>query len=249
MKNHYQGRTKQLQAEIDEILSYVTHDTSRGHHAEEVFKEFLKDELANRYEIDSGFVFTPQDTASKQIDIIIHDSFYSPPLQSMRGFKTFPAESVYSAIAVKIPLSTESLISGDCNAMENIESVKTKPKDNVLTKKTGNMISFGKSDPTIGCVFAFRTDTKLDTLKENLIKFLIIKKISIDEYSERYADLICGLDSGIIIANPKKYGFNSDEDFLCLENDDSLMNFVLALHTMLNKTELRAVNLSPYMSD
>jgi hypothetical protein len=60
-----------------------------------------------RYQISKGFVVDSAGTRSEQIDVIIHDHFFSPLLWEDGGYVYVPAENVYAVFEVKQDHSLE----------------------------------------------------------------------------------------------------------------------------------------------
>ena len=138
MKQYFAGRTKQLNEEIDKVISNVDNPVLRGTHAENILKQFLESVLPEKYKIDMGLVYGIDEGGkvykSKQVDLVIYDGYQTSPLQKLSGFKIFPIECVYACIGVKIPLNSNTLLKGRANCYENILSVKEIPKINYTNR-------------------------------------------------------------------------------------------------------------------
>lgn len=79
----------------------ATHPGAKGDGSELHWKEMLSGFLPKRYQVSKGFVIDSAGTRSDQIDVIIHDQFFSPLLWEDGGHMYVPAESVYAVFEVK----------------------------------------------------------------------------------------------------------------------------------------------------
>lgn len=96
-----------LEGSLKGSRAVVTHPGARGEAAEEDWIRVLKAHLPQRYQADSAFVIDSLGQRSDQIDIVIYDRQYSPPLFNQSGQLFVPAESVYAVLEVKQNLSRE----------------------------------------------------------------------------------------------------------------------------------------------
>ncbi len=81
------------------------HPTAVGDGAEERWSKALRDHLPTRYAVSKAFVIDAHGAQSEQLDVVIHDPFYSACLVDIEGAKYIPAESVYAVLEVKQTLS------------------------------------------------------------------------------------------------------------------------------------------------
>ncbi len=81
------------------------HPTAVGDAAEQRWSVALRTHLPQRYAVSRAFVIDSLGAQSEQIDIVIHDPFYSACLIDVEGGKYIPAESVYAVLEVKQGLS------------------------------------------------------------------------------------------------------------------------------------------------
>lgn len=148
-----------------------------------------------------------------------------------------PIESVYAVIEVKSSLNKTELI----KSVENIKSVRSLPK-HPITPQTS---------PTIGFIFAFTSDTSLESLLNNLVE--ANTNINVNEH----ASIICVLDKGLI-APVSKDGLQdivivpSERTTYSIINnplENNLLLFYLFLMQFLNQVHISPPNLFKYANN
>jgi hypothetical protein len=78
------------------IRQSVDHNVTLGDETEFAWLKFVDDILPNRYEVSDGFVVDADGQRSDQIDVIVFDRQYSPPLFRAKKPQYVPAEAVCS---------------------------------------------------------------------------------------------------------------------------------------------------------
>ncbi len=91
------------------LTGAATHPTVKGDGAEEPWRGFLREILPGRYGVVTGHVIDSNGGQSGQIDVIVHDAFYSPLIFSVGPHSFVPAESVYAVFEVKPELTKATL--------------------------------------------------------------------------------------------------------------------------------------------
>jgi len=179
---------KQLRQDFQEIQSNNPHAAESGAEAEIILKEFLKERLPRRFDIQSGLVVGQDGTISNQTDLIIFDALNSPIYRKGPRVHILPRDNVAVVIEVKSKLNKDQLK----DSAKKIASVK-KIKATPITK-ADQPVTFSDMimTNTLGCVFAFDSYTSLDTLAENL------KDINSEYASSLWIDLVVVLDKGYI---------------------------------------------------
>lgn len=159
---------KTKQAVLESKLSILLdHPVTKGDHCESAWIDFFRSFLPSKYGVDKGFVFDAQGNVSDQIDIIIHDSLYTPLIFGTEaGEKFITAESVYAVFDSK-PLIDKSTLEYT-NA--KIASVAN------LVRSSRGMIIGGKAVPPrelthiIGGILAIDS-VETATLKKHLVNY------------------------------------------------------------------------------
>lgn len=122
---------------LQDASSFISHPTEKGDASEQVWLEALKTYLPSRYDVRKGFAIDSSSNYSNQIDIIIHDRFYTPFLLKVGGFHIVPIESVYAVFEVKQTLNAENIK----YAIQKTRSVRLLQRKYKQTKEVPDQIS------------------------------------------------------------------------------------------------------------
>ncbi|MEF7439957.1 DUF6602 domain-containing protein [Paenibacillus lautus] len=229
-----QTAAKKMMIDFEELTSQIKHTGERGTSREELLIRYLKGYFPLKFSLGRGAIIDSRGYQSNQQDCIIYDSFNSPILLDMETTQMIPIESVYATIEVKSSLNKTELL----KCVNNIKSVRELPKHPIYPINSN----------TAGFVFAFTSDTSIETLLGNLIDFN--KEIEVGNQ----ISIICILDKGLII-HVNKAGLR---DFVLIPNQDStpviiensvelnLMLFYLFLMQYLNLEQVSSPNLFKY---
>lgn len=95
------GMQKQMVAQLNTNRKYILHSGSKGDSLENVWIEWLKRYLPNRYNVDKAIVIDSTGKLSHQLDLVIYDQQYTPFVFTQNGFNYIPAEGVYAVFEVK----------------------------------------------------------------------------------------------------------------------------------------------------
>jgi len=95
------GKQDTLRSFLETGRKIATHSGAKGDRSELRWKEMLSAFLPKRYLVSKGFVVDSAGCRSDQIDVIIHDHFFSPLLWEEGGHMYVPAEGVYAVFEVK----------------------------------------------------------------------------------------------------------------------------------------------------
>src|SRR5258708_17609650 len=134
---------KKLRQDFRE-LSTVPHSALKGQEAEDLVRGFLVGHLPKRFDVGSGFIIDPDNSLSKQSDVIIYDAYNCPVYRVSDNAAIFPSDNVAAVVEVKARLDKEKL----SEAFENIAPVKSLAKS--------EMPDLQGRTQTVGCVFARR---------------------------------------------------------------------------------------------
>ena len=91
----------QMVAQLNTNREFILHSGSKGDSLENVWIEWLRSYLPNRYCVDKAIVIDSNGDLSHQIDLVIYDQQYTPFVFKQNGIFYIPAEGVYAIFEVK----------------------------------------------------------------------------------------------------------------------------------------------------
>ena len=142
----FQGLQSQMEVQLSTNREYIHHPGSKGDSLENVWIDWLRKYLPNRYSVDKAMVVDSMGNLSDQIDLVIYDQQYTPFVFTQNGINYIPAEGVYAVFEVK-PDLYGSVSIGDRSisyieyAGRKIESVRR------LVRTSAKIIDRGQSWP------------------------------------------------------------------------------------------------------
>lgn len=97
----FQSLQNQMLAQLNTNREFITHPGSKGDSLENVWIEWLRKYLPNRYCVDKAIIIDSTGDLSHQIDLVIYDQQYTPFVFTQNGIHYIPAEGVYAVFEVK----------------------------------------------------------------------------------------------------------------------------------------------------
>jgi hypothetical protein len=134
----FKGLQNQMLAQLNTNRDFVFHPGTKGDSLENVWIDWLKKYLPNRYCIDKAIVIDCEGNLSHQLDLVIYDQQYTPFVLSQNGINYIPAEGVYAVFEVKPDLRGN--VDGDNffeYAGKKIESVRRLKRTSVKIINAG----------------------------------------------------------------------------------------------------------------
>jgi hypothetical protein len=101
LREGFRLKQDKLLADLRLGQGIASHPTTRGDAAELDWVGMLSHLLPRRYGVTRAHVVDSLGNQSLQLDVVIHDQFYSPLFFEKGGAKYIPAESVYAMFEVK----------------------------------------------------------------------------------------------------------------------------------------------------
>ena len=101
IKDLFSGLQNQMVAQLNTNREFILHPGSKGDSLENVWIEWLKKYLPNRYCVDKAIIIDSKGNLSNQIDLVIYDQQYTPFVLNQNGIHYIPAEGVYAVFEVK----------------------------------------------------------------------------------------------------------------------------------------------------
>ena len=143
----FESAQRKMVAELSGIRQAVDHRGALGDETEFAWVKFLDRMLPNRYQASDGFVVDADGRRSDQIDVIVFDRQYSPPLFQAEKAQCVPAEAVYAVFEVKQRIDTKNLKAASAKAASVRRLRRTTARiptaDGVLERKAPHRIVAG----------------------------------------------------------------------------------------------------------
>ncbi|MCH7812321.1 MAG: hypothetical protein IH958_06790 [Chloroflexi bacterium] len=110
LKSAFLLRQEQLLATLGAGRSAGSHPVAIGDDSELNWRGMLRSILPARYGVSKGFAVDADGRRSQQIDVLIHDRFYSPTLLDIGDHVFVPAEAVYAVLEVKQEMTLDHIV-------------------------------------------------------------------------------------------------------------------------------------------
>ena len=107
------GLQKQMEAQLNTNRDNIPHPGTKGDSLENVWIDWLRKYLPNRYCVDKAIVVDSEGQLSDQIDLVIYDQQYTPFVFTQNGVHYIPAEGVYAVFEVKPDLEGSASSNGE----------------------------------------------------------------------------------------------------------------------------------------
>ncbi|MEN9866841.1 MAG: hypothetical protein RL748_2431 [Pseudomonadota bacterium] len=149
-----------LQADVENRLDVsrhaFQHTTTKGDASETVWVELLRKYLPQRYKIDRAHIVDKKGNFSKQIDLVIYDRHFTPPIFDFSGEIILPAESVYAVFEVKQKINADYI----AEALDKFATVADFDRNGVAITNANTIkpISPKKPFPIIGGILALECE-------------------------------------------------------------------------------------------
>jgi hypothetical protein len=97
----FEGVHEKVRAELDLARRALAHPTTKGDASEDVWLHLFNTYLPRRYQAAKAHVVDSTNAFSLQLDVVVYDELYTPPVFAMGAVKVIPAESVYAVFEAK----------------------------------------------------------------------------------------------------------------------------------------------------
>lgn len=134
----FNGLQKQMEAQLNTNRDNILHPGTKGDSLENVWIEWLRKYMPNRYSIDKAIIIDSEGQLSDQIDLVIYDQQYTPFVFTQNGVHYIPAEGVYAVFEVKPDLEGSCIING--KSISHIEYAGRKIESVRKLKRTSTKI-------------------------------------------------------------------------------------------------------------
>ena len=256
----FQGLQSQMEVQLSTNRENIHHPGSKGDSLENVWIEWLRKYLPNRYSVDKAIIVDSAGSLSDQIDLVIYDQQYTPFVFTQNGIHYIPAEGVYAVFEVKPDLNGsasigKSSISHIEYAGRKIESVRR------LTRTSAKIIDRGQSRPARpltkiigGILTSVNSYKKPETIKGHLHSQKGLRSIDIGcvvEFGNFLIDYDGEEDEKIKDFNRRIHQYYNQRDFerISFSNkENALVAFFLQLSRYLQQVigTVAAIDLDAY---
>lgn len=150
----FEGVHEKVHAELDLARRALAHPTTKGDASEDVWLHLLNTYLPRRYRAAKAHVVDSTNRFSLQLDVVIYDELYTPPIFAMGAVKVIPAESVYAVFEAKQTANASNLR----QAHEKAASVRKLLRTSAQVVNAG-VVSRGRDpQPILAGILALESD-------------------------------------------------------------------------------------------
>jgi hypothetical protein len=254
----FHGLQKQMVAQLNTNREFILHPGSKGDSLEDVWIEWLRKYLPNRYCVDKAIVIDSLGDLSHQLDLVIYDQQYTPFVFTQNGIHYIPAEGVYAVFEVKPDFKgTVDKINYIEYAGNKIESVRKLKRTSVMIINAGTEIKPRPLTKIIGGILASTntyTHDNNNTIEKHLKSLKGLKSIEMGcavDYGSFYVNYNGSEDSAIMDVNKRIQEYYTKRTYDNLEfsaKSNSLVTFFLQLTRYLQQSigTVAAIDLNEY---
>jgi hypothetical protein len=105
----FEGVHEKVHAELELARKALAHSTTKGDASEGVWLHLFNTYLPRRYRAAKAHVADSNNAFSLQLDVVIYDELYTPPVFAMGAVTIIPAESVYAVFEAKQTANADNL--------------------------------------------------------------------------------------------------------------------------------------------
>lgn len=250
LKDLFKGLQTQMVSQLTTNRDYISHPGSIGDSLENVWIEWLRNYLPNRYCVDKAIVIDSNGDTSHQIDVVIYDQHFTPFVFNQNGFKYIPAEGVYAVFEVKPEFKGHIEYAG-----KKIESVRKLKRTSVGIINAGTKGNGRALTKIIGGILASTNGVSKKTIEKNLKSLKGLQTLEMGcaaDFGSFYVDYN-GFEQDVkatdfmnsIDEYYKKRKFNK---IVFSESDNSMITFFLQLTHYLQQVigTVASINLNEY---
>lgn len=260
IRDLFNGLQKQMEVQLNTNRDNILHPGTKGDSLENVWIEWLKKYMPNRYCIDKAIIIDSDGNLSDQIDLVIYDQQYTPFVFTQNGVHFIPAEGVYAVFEVKPDL--EGSTTADKESMSYIEYAGRKIESvRALKRTSAKIIDRGESRPPRsltkiigGILTSVNSYSKKETIEKHLKSLIDLKTIDMGcvvEFGSFYIDYNGAENKDILDPNERITEYYKNREFNKItfsERENSLVTFFLQLSRYLQQTvgTVAAIDFSAY---
>lgn len=199
----FQGFQNQMNNKLSNNRMFIQHPAEKGAATEFEWIEWLNDYLPKRYRATSAFIIDSENGISDQIDLVIHDTQYSPFVFNQSNIEYIPSESVYAVFELKQELNSTNIE----YAKNKIKSVRNLKRTSAQIVHAGGTFKPREPHEIIGGIITLTT-------AYNLIKSGAFKENILEMEREKMINIGLCLDGGSFKVNDKTVDITDKENAL-----------------------------------
>ncbi len=210
----FKGLQNQMVAQLNTNREFILHPGSKGDSLENVWIEWLRKYLPNRYCVDKAIVIDSTGELSHQLDLVIYDQHHTPFVFTQNGINYIPAEGVYAVFEVKPDF--QGAVSDDNffeYAGKKIESVRKLKRTSVEMINAGRKSDARPLTKIVGGILASTngyTHANNNTIESHLKGLKGLQTI----------EMGCAVDYGSFFVN-----YNGEEDVNNKNLEERIFNY------------------------
>lgn len=254
----FSGLQKQMVAQLNTNRDFILHSGSKGDSLENVWIEWLRKYLPNRYCVDKAIVIDSNGELSHQLDLVIYDQQYTPFVFTQNGIHYIPAEGVYAIFEVKPDFKGNV---GDKDffkyAGDKIGSVRRLKRTSVKIINAGKEVAARPLTKIIGGILASTnsyTHSNNNTIESHLKELKGVQTIEMGcavDYGSFYVNYIGQENVDNLNFEERISNYYQERTFDKITfsgNDNSLVTFFLQLTRYLQQAigTVAAIDLNAY---
>ena len=181
----FESTQKKMVGEFSAIREALDHGGTLGDETELAWLDFIDRLLPTRYQVCDGFVVDAQGLRSDQIDIIVFDRHYSPPLFRAGSVQYVPAEAVYAVFEVKQRIDKYTLR----QACAKVSSVRRLRRTTARIPTADGLVEAKSPHRILGGILALGFG-KMEAAEN------VVKRLMTEASEELQLDLGCAIRDG-----------------------------------------------------
>jgi len=182
----------------------IEHAPTAGAASEHRWRQLLAHYLPQRYHAAPAFVVDSRGRRSRQVDLVVFDSFYTPPLFPHELGLHVPAESVYAVFEIKTVLSRASIR----EAIAIAATVRDLHRTSVPVNSAGRIRPHIPLPRILAGLLAASSVWSRETLARN------VRPILLETAARDGLDLGCSLEHGSFERGPRSVRVSPSEQSL-----------------------------------
>jgi len=199
----FEGFQTQMAEKLRFNRTNLGHPVLKGTATEFEWIKWLNAYLPKRYRATSAVIIDSENNLSDQIDLVIHDTQYSPFVFNQSSIEYIPAESVYAVFELKQELDASNIE----YAKNKIESVRSLKRTSATIIHAGGTYKPREPHTIVGGIITLTASYDLNTSKA-------FEKNIIDETLQKKIDIGLCLDKGSFLIEGKEIVLSSKEKSL-----------------------------------